>query len=389
MSTAYNRLLSLPQKQIPQLLLFLDTLYAIPHNPFLELLSAIDHILDLLYSDLAAEGIELLGREVSPKLRETLSNLIACSFCLSKTVPSTFYFVYQYVNRFRHDFSPCLSTDFFVSNPNFPATTQLLFERLLLWKHFLLKEYKLDFLRYTFEMIISQNRFLPGYVSIPKWHYQRYSIGISSPTIQCIHYHSPVAYKDVHNNRSIQLVDREYRVHRFDIEQIQAVDALLEERIVTFQHHLEQMMGSSNAILQRHLHASIPCYVNIAPTLRLVATHSQNISLFGILQNELGNEFDRKQLQYAVQIHANRQSTMEIPKMISSDVLIHYAFDALIHFHCIVSLICTVSRITISFETNSRSNTLIPSLCPSSSRRFILSPNESLEIKRSALPISS
>ena len=333
MSAAYNRLRSLPLKQIPQLLLFLDTLYAIPHNPFLELLSAIDHILELLYSDIATYGVDLLSHEVSPKLRETLSNLIACSFSISKTVPSTFYFVYQYVNRFRQDFSPCLSTDFFVANPNFPATTQLLFERLLLWKNFLLKEYKMDFLRYTFEMIVSQNRFLPGYVLVPKWPSQRSAFGISSPTIQSIHYHSPVAYKDVHQNRSIQVMDSESCVHRFDIEQIQTVDALLEERVVMFQQRLEQMMLSSNAIQQRHLHASIPSYINIAPMLRLVATDSQNISLLGILQSELGSEFDKTQLRYAIQIHANRQTTMEIPNMVSSDVLIHYAFGSLRPFH--------------------------------------------------------
>lgn len=320
----YNTLLSLPQKQIPQLLLFLDTLYAIPHNPFLELLSAIDALLTIIYDNIAIKGADVLSNEVSDEIRSKLSELVECSFSASKSVPSTFYFVYQYSERFRQDFAPKLSNE--TSNPNFPATTLLLYQRLLLWKDFILNEYKIEHLRYSFEMFTSQSRFLPECVMIPTAHFSVMNYTVSNTTVQNIHYHDCFPYKDFHGNRSIDLVDNESKVHQFALEQVQAVDALLEEQVEFFQSHFDSLMADVHPVQQRHLHSSIPSYINIAPTLRLVATHCQNISLEGILREEMKDEFDQKQMNYALQLYSARTTNSPLEEESHKDRLIRYAF---------------------------------------------------------------
>ena len=86
------------------------------------------------------------------------------------------------------------------------------------------------------------------------------------------------------------MIDEQHKIFRFYLEQVNSVDLLIEERTLYYQLYFDCIASSSHAVQMRHLHSSLPRYVNISSTLRLVGYQPEAQTLEGIYQEW----FDKK-----------------------------------------------------------------------------------------------
>ena len=77
---------------------------------------------------------------------------------------------------------------------------------------------------------------------------------------------------------------------------------ILEERVLAQQLYFEKLLATSPPVQSRHLHAALPCFVNIGPTMRLVRADSATVSFEGVYQNALRGKFDKEQLTFALRL---------------------------------------------------------------------------------------
>ena len=298
-----------------QMLLFLDSLYTLPHDPYRELLASIDRILGFAYSEVAITGMSILECRVSEEMKKRLDNVILVTFNSKWALPSTFSFIQQFEKPFQNDFASTFETsDGVIPNEKFPDSLQELVQRLLLWKQFLLNHIRNsknpDFLFHS--------KFLPNYLEIPGKYLSFHSIYQISSTIQSLSPHQPQLYLESHGWRHCSLTDEKNRVWRFYLEQVIVADLIVEERTLAQQLYFEQLCMSSHPVQSRHLHASIPCYVNIGPTVRLVRTDVNAVNLEGVYREALKEEYDEKQLVFALRLFYANHPDFEPPDSISA-----------------------------------------------------------------------
>lgn len=285
---------------VSQLLLFLDTLYSLPRDPYRELLSSIDRILSSAYSEVASRGPPVLQRPISDSIKQRLDGVILATFGSKWAVPSTFAFIKQYKKAFLMDFiSSVLTAEGPVANASFPSSLQELIQRLLLWKELLISEIRRE---QPHPNAFFGCKFLPNVLEIPGKFMSYNSFYHILPTIQSLAPVQPRLYLDHHGCRYFALTDERSRQARFYLEQVNGVELILEERVLAQQLYFEKLFSSSAPIQSRHLHSALPCYVNIGPTLRLVRSDSSMVSLEGVYQNVLQGKFDKEQLTFALRL---------------------------------------------------------------------------------------
>ena len=285
---------------VSQLLLFLDTLYSLPRDPYRELLASIDRVLSSAYSEVASSGPSALSRPVSDPIKQRLDSVILATFSSKWAVPSTFAFIEQYEKPFLSDFaSSIVISEGPVPNASFPSSLQELVQRLLLWKDFLRSEIQRD--RPNPNAFFGC-KFLPNVLEVPGKFLSYNNFYRSLPTVQSIAPVQPRLYLDRHGLRYFSLTDERSCEARFYLEQVNGIELILEERVLAQQIYFEKICFASPPIQSRHLHAPLPCYVNIGPTLRLVRSDASMVSFEGVYQSVLQGKFDKEQLTFALRL---------------------------------------------------------------------------------------
>ena len=293
-----------------QLLLFLDTLSATPHDPYRELLAAVDWVLQAVYSEVAVGGPQALASPVSAMLRQRLSTLCTLQFNLDNALPSTMAFLAQFSTAFHQDFNPMAFEEPTKPNPLFPSSLQVLLQRLLLWKQLALFHIRGD----TSPPGDLKQLFLPYSVDIPKTYSPVQDNHIFFNCILSIRSYVPALYREVHGSRYVEILDEQGSLHRFFLEQVNSVDSIIEERTLYFQIFFSLMLPSSQPAQMRHLTATLPSFVSISPTLRLVRSSPFATTLEGVYQEALGDRFDEKQLEFAMRLFFVSHGTQEAPE---------------------------------------------------------------------------
>ena len=305
-----DRLLSIPSPVPSQLLLFLQTLVAIPHEPYRLLVASLDRVLEAVHTEIAQVGLNALREPVPDRIRHLLSVLCTQLFDLDKAVPSTFAFLKRYHAAFHQDFSPvCLqkgsgnsSDDERMPNPAFPTSLETLLERLLLWKELALSSANSLATRSMFMVSHHATRFLANMVEIPTLCI--HPIDRQTCLLQNLQASLPELYTQKHGNRYIEMVDERGNRYHFFIEQTHCEDMQIEQHLLTFQNFYHRMCIDSIPVQMRHLEPTYPFTLPITPTLKLVRTNSYGVTMEGIYRTVLGASFDEKQLAYALQQHA-------------------------------------------------------------------------------------
>ena len=140
------------------------------------------------------------------------------------------------------------------------------------------------------------------------------------------------------------MIDAYGETSRFYLEQLNAVDLVIEERTLFFQLFFNQLVADSDVVQMRHLRTTPPCYVNIAPTLRLVRFDPHCYTLEGVYQEVLGKNYDEKQLEFALRLfvlnHPQAQlgddyvkwsagltSELAVTDVVPSDLLTRFMFE--------------------------------------------------------------
>ena len=293
-----------------QLLLFLDTLSATPHDPYRELLAAVDWVLQAVYSEVAVGGPQALASPVSAMLRQRLATLCTLQFNLDNALPSTMAFLAQFSTAFHQDFNPMAFEEPTKPNPLFPSSLQVLLQRLLLWKQLALFHIRGD----TSPPGDLKQLFLPYSVDIPKTYSPMQDNHLFFNCILSIRSYVPALYREVHGSRYVEILDEQGSLHRFFLEQVNSVDSIVEERTLYFQIFFSLMLPSSQPAQMRHLTATLPSFVSISPTLRLVRSSPFATTLEGVYQEALGDRFDEKQLEFAMRLFFAEHGTQEAPE---------------------------------------------------------------------------
>lgn len=319
----YHSLLSIPNKLISQLLIFIDILHSLPHDGYRELIASIDRLLRTIYSEIAVNGPSILSQPISSNLAQRIKQLCYISFNPNHMVPSTHAFILQYATSFTQDFADNIavySTDDNGSmhitsqpNPNYPSSLQVLFERLVTWKQVLLERIQNKEGQTLFNQFFTPPRIMSNCIEVPGQHYASPVFSQNMNLIQSIHQHIPILYKEPHQWRWIDFFDNNSHITRFYLEQINSVDLIIEERVMFFQIQLDRFFQKSNVIQMRHLQSSYPCYVNISPSLRLVRFDDQSIVLESLYHEYLGNQVEEKQFEYAMQLFVVNHPTSSLP----------------------------------------------------------------------------
>lgn len=251
---------------------------------------------------------------VSQDLKSRLLSLCFITFNVDNMVPSTFSFIQKHSASFLCDFAETISVNGGSSpNPSFPQTLEVLLERLLLWKDYVKECIQSKENDVIYQEFFSHNRCLPGGIEIPG---QRMSVSYTSQgsaTLQSLRSHIPVLYKEQHQWRHVDMIDEQGRTFRFYLEQVNTTDLWIEERTLYFQLFFDLISVSSHAIQMRRMHSSLPAYVNIAPSLRLVSFQPYSVTLEGVIHNYLGDEFDEKQLEYSTKLFILNHPQWEVP----------------------------------------------------------------------------
>ena len=295
-----------------QLLLFIDTLHATPHDPYRELLASVDWVLQEVYSEVAIGGPQALASPVSATLRQRLSTLCTLQFNFENVLPSTMAFLAQFSGSFHQDFNPMSFDDPTKPNPLFPDSLQVLFQRLLLWKKLAIQGADDPSNMFTKTYLWNSTRFLPYTVEMPGLHITSFNRQVF--TLQNMHSYSPALYREPHAHRHVEMVDEEGRAYRFYLEQINSVDSIVEERTLYFQVFFRSLLLSSQPAQMRHLTTTLPSFVSITPTLRLVRSSPFATTLEGVYQEALGAHFDEKQLEFAMRLFFVDHGLQEAPE---------------------------------------------------------------------------
>ena len=295
-----------------QLLLFFDTLNATPHDPYRELLASMDWMLQAVYAEVATGGPQALASPVSANLRQRLSTLCALQFNFDNALPSTMAFLAQFSGSFHQDFNPMSFEDPTKPNPLFPNSLQVLFQRLLLWKKLAIQGADDPSNMFTKTYLWNSTRFLPYSVEVPGLHVTSFNRQVF--TLQNMRSYSPALYREAHAHRHVEMVDEEGRVYRFYLEQVNSVDSIVEERTLYFQVFFKLMLLSSQPAQMRHLTTTLPSFVSITPTLRLVRSSPFATTLEGVYQEALGSRYDEKQLEFAMRLFFAEHGVQEAPE---------------------------------------------------------------------------
>ena len=304
-----NSLLFLPSHIPSQLLLFLDTLHTVPHDPYRELLASIDRILRSAYSEVAAGGPQALTNPVSMDLQQRLGTLCTLSFNLDAALPSTFAFLSQFSAAFNQDFNPVLSDNPSQSNPSFPRSLKELLQRLLLWK-----DLAIQHIHSSRDAPPLTQRFLPYIVEVPGLHIATHDQHQNFVAVLSMHSYQPSLYRETHGCRHVEMIDEQGHSFRFYLEQVNSIDSIIEERTLYFQVFFDMLLASSHVTQMRHLSVTLPTFVSITPTLRLVRSSSHAATLEGVYREALGKEYDEKQLEFALRLYFVDHRNQEIPE---------------------------------------------------------------------------
>ena len=306
----YHTLLNRVSLSPSQLLLFIDTLHLVPHDPYRELLASADRLLRSVYSEVATGGPQALASPVSTNLRQRLATLCTLQFNLDNALPSTMAFLAQFSTAFHQDFNPMAFEEPTKPNPLFPSSLQVLLQRLLLWKQLALFHIRGD----TSPPGDLKQLFLPYSVDIPKTYSPMQDNHLFFNCILSIRSYVPALYREVHGSRYVEILDEQGSLHRFFLEQVNSIDSIIEERTLYFQIFFSLMLPSSQPAQMRHLTATLPSFVSISPTLRLVRSSPFATTLEGVYQEALGDRFDEKQLEFAMRLFFAEHGTQEAPE---------------------------------------------------------------------------
>lgn len=368
---------------VSQLLLFLDTLYSLPRDPYRELLASIDRVLGSAYSEVASTGPSALSRPVSDPIKQRLDGVILATFSSKWAVPSTFAFIEQYEKPFLSDFASLIVTsEGPVPNASFPSSLQELTQRLLLWKDFLRSEIQRG--RPNPNAFFGC-KFLPNVLEVPGKFLSYNNFYRSLPTVQSIAPVQPRLYLDRHGLRYFALTDERSREARFYLEHVNGIELILEERVLAQQIYFEKICFASPPIQSRHLHAPLPCYVNIGPTLRLVRSDASMVSFEGVYQSALQDKFDKEQFTFSLRLFFANHSDLPpsdalkpliaaVPRekllssVIPSDTLTSFVYRAELLGLILDSTDWRASATSTCSAASSRGTTAIPSSSNTSSR---------------------
>ena len=197
-------------------------------------------------------------------------------------------------------------------NPLFPSSLQMLLQRLLLWKQLAVQGADNPTNMFTKTSLWNSTRFLPYTVEVPGLHVTSFNRQVF--TLQNMRSYSPVLYTEPHAHRHVEMVDEEGRVYRFFLEQVNSVDSVVDERTLTFQVFFRSLLLASQPAQMRHLTSTLPSFVSISPTLRLVRSSPFATTLEGVYQEALGDRFDEKQLEFAMRLFFVSHGTQEAPE---------------------------------------------------------------------------
>ena len=285
------------------MLLFTDTLHAIPHDPHRELLASLDRILRAVYREITFNGPTAMAQPVTPDLRSRLFNL-STTFNLENAVPSTFTFIHKYAQAFLTDFADTLLVqNIKTPNPSFPATLSELLQRLLLWKQHMIECIEKKEGEKIYHDFFSYNRCIPGHIEIPGQRINKQFHTLNISHVLMLKAHLPAIYKEQHNWRHLDIIDDQHHVHHYYLEQVNSVDLLVEERTLFYQVFFDIVAQDSHAIQMRHINSSIPSYTSLTPTLRLVSCPENSITLEGIFYESMKDCINEKQFEYALKLY--------------------------------------------------------------------------------------
>ena len=110
------------------------------------------------------------------------------------------------------------------------------------------------------------------------------------------------------------MIDEQGHSFRFYLEQVNSIDSIIEERTLYFQVFFDMLLASSHVTQMRHLSVTLPTFVSITPTLRLVRSSSHAATLEGVYREALGKEYDEKQLEFALRLYFVDHRNQEIPE---------------------------------------------------------------------------
>ena len=308
----YKTLLARPSTTPGQLQLFVDLLHRVPHSPLRELLFSLDRVLQAVQADIAALGFQGLTQRVGPEIQERLKNICAVSFNPANAVPSTIGFIRLYGPSFLSDFAPLLP-DAETPNPAFPTTLQELLERLLLWKQLVLKKVDEEREDALFEEFHLYSRLMPGCIQVPGQQINTTQASQACPTIHTLRVHRPALYTEHHGWRYVDLVNERNQVYRFYLQQLSATEAVVEERSLALQVFFDVITVASQPVQMRHLRSSLPSYVSVSPTLRLVRAPVFGSTLEGVYRSVLGEAYDEKQVEFALKLFVLNHPQSAVP----------------------------------------------------------------------------
>lgn len=309
----YKTLLARPSTTPGQLQLFVDLLHRVPHSPLRELLSSLDRVLQAVQADIAALGFQGLAQRVSPDIHERLKSICTVSFNPANAVPSTIGFIRLYGPSFLSDFAPLLP-DAETPNPAFPATLQELLERLLLWKQLVLKKVDEEREDALFEEFHLYSRLMPGCIQVPGQQINTTQASQACPMIHTLRVHRPALYTEHHGWRYVDLINERNQVYRFYLQQLSATEALVEERSLALQVFFDLITVTSQPVQMRHLRSSLPSYVSVSPTLRLVRAPVFGSTLEGVYRSALGEAYDEKQVEFALKLFVLNHPQSAVPE---------------------------------------------------------------------------
>ena len=184
-------------------------------------------------------------------------------------------------------------------------------QRLLLWKELVLRHIQhaqpepatahvpLQFQPYMVDM--------PAlFLNVQDFHHPFTPI-LSASTLR------PTPYVQRHACRYIEMRDEQNTAFQYYLETVNSIDAVLEERLLGFQIFFHMLTDNTNQIHMRHLQMTLPAFVMISPTLRLVRTSPHEQLLEGVYRQGLGESYDEKQAEFALRLYFSDRQNRNIP----------------------------------------------------------------------------